>query len=105
MVFFSEETPLELIRELRPDVLVKGADYCRHEVPGADFGSVPVVGFGMLPRGEVGLIFAQIGLSTGILSSELFSAILLMVIGTTFIAPFLLKWSFRRWGTNSSPTR
>lgn len=63
------------------------------------------VGFGMLPRGEVGLIFAQIGLTTGILSSELFSAILLMVIGTTFIAPFLLKWSFRRWGTNSSPAR
>ena len=37
VVFFSEETPVELIRELRPDVLVKGADYGRHEVPGADF--------------------------------------------------------------------
>ena len=58
------------------------------------------VGFGMMPRGEVGLIFAQIGLSTGIVGGELFSAIILMVIGTTFIAPFLLKWSFRRWGTN-----
>ncbi len=58
------------------------------------------VGIGMMPRGEVGLIFAQIGLSTGVLGKELFSAIILMVIGTTFIAPFLLKWSFRRWGTN-----
>ncbi|MBY0522345.1 MAG: D-glycero-beta-D-manno-heptose 1-phosphate adenylyltransferase [Gemmataceae bacterium] len=34
---FDEMTPLELIRELRPDVLVKGADYQRHEVVGADF--------------------------------------------------------------------
>jgi len=58
------------------------------------------VGFGMMPRGEVGLIFAQIGLTAGVLSSKVFSAILLMVIGTTFMAPFTLKWSFRRWGTN-----
>jgi D-beta-D-heptose 7-phosphate kinase/D-beta-D-heptose 1-phosphate adenosyltransferase len=34
---FEEATPLELIRELRPDVLVKGADYRREEVAGADF--------------------------------------------------------------------
>lgn len=60
------------------------------------------VGLGMMPRGEVGLIFAQIGLSTGVLSTRLFSAILLMVIGTTFIAPFTLKWSFKRWGTTES---
>lgn len=60
------------------------------------------VGLGMMPRGEVGLIFAQIGLSTGVLSTPLFSAILLMVIGTTFIAPFTLKWSFARWGTTES---
>ena len=54
------------------------------------------VGFGMMPRGEVGLIFAQIGLSAGVLSSEVFSAVLLMVIGTTFLAPALVKWSFSR---------
>ena len=34
---FDEETPLRLIEELRPDVLVKGSDYRRHEVVGADF--------------------------------------------------------------------
>ncbi|MBW3554794.1 MAG: cation:proton antiporter, partial [Gemmatimonadetes bacterium] len=45
------------------------------------------IGVGMIPRGEVGLIFAQIGLANGILSSEVFSAILIMVIFTTFIAP------------------
>ncbi len=34
---FDEATPLELVRALRPDVLVKGADYRREEVVGADF--------------------------------------------------------------------
>ncbi len=56
------------------------------------------VGLGMMPRGEVGLIFANIGLATGILTEQLFGAIIIMVIGTTFMAPPLLKWSFGRWG-------
>ncbi|MGH7482373.1 MAG: cation:proton antiporter [Longimicrobiales bacterium] len=54
------------------------------------------IGVGMIPRGEVGLIFADIGLDRGILSSEVFSAILIMVIFTTFLAPPLLKLVFRR---------
>ncbi len=58
----------------------------------------PGVGVGMIPRGEVGLIFANIGLASGVLTRDLFSAILIMVMGTTFIAPPLLKWSFGRWG-------
>ena len=53
------------------------------------------VGLGMMPRGEVGLIFAQIGLGTGLLSPALFSAILLMVIVTTLLAPPLLTVAFR----------
>jgi Kef-type K+ transport system membrane component KefB len=57
------------------------------------------VGIGMVPRGEVGLIFANIGITSGVLSSELFSSILLMVMGTTFIMPPALKWSFGRGGT------
>jgi Kef-type K+ transport system membrane component KefB len=50
-----------------------------------------VIGIGMIPRGEVGLIFAQIGLSTKILTSGLYSAVALMVILTTFITPPLLR--------------
>lgn len=49
------------------------------------------VGVGMLPRGEVGLIFAAIGKSLGVISDALFSAVVLMVIVTTLIAPPLLK--------------
>ncbi|MDH5547479.1 MAG: cation:proton antiporter [Gammaproteobacteria bacterium] len=54
------------------------------------------IGIGMLPRGEVGLIFASIGTSLGVISDALFSAIVLMVITTTLIVPPLLKWGFRR---------
>jgi Kef-type K+ transport system membrane component KefB len=54
-------------------------------------GNKKRIGVGMIPRGEVGLIFAQMGLSTGIFDSGLFSAVTLMVMTTTFITPPLLK--------------
>ncbi len=50
-----------------------------------------LIGIGMLPRGEVGLVFASIGRSLGVISDQLFTAIILMVIVTTFMAPSLLK--------------
>ncbi|MEB3320675.1 MAG: cation:proton antiporter [Cyanobium sp.] len=50
-----------------------------------------VVGLGMMPRGEVGLIFLGLGTQAQILSPALEAAILLMVIGTTFLAPVLLR--------------
>jgi Kef-type K+ transport system membrane component KefB len=61
----------------------------------AVFGKEPtnrlVVGLGMMPRGEVGLIFLGLGTASGLLSPGLEAAILLMVIGTTFLAPVLLR--------------
>ena len=54
-------------------------------------GNKTVIGVGMIPRGEVGLIFAQMGLSTGVFNGGLFTAATLMVVVTTFIAPPLLK--------------
>jgi Kef-type K+ transport system membrane component KefB len=54
------------------------------------------VGIGMLPRGEVGLIFAAIGKSLGVIGDALFSAIVLMVVLTTLLAPPLLKYSLQR---------
>jgi Kef-type K+ transport system membrane component KefB len=50
-----------------------------------------VVGVGMVPRGEVGLIFAQIGLTTGLLSGGLYGAVALMVMVTTLVAPPMLR--------------
>jgi Kef-type K+ transport system membrane component KefB len=51
-----------------------------------------VIGVGMIPRGEVGLIFAQIGLSAKLLSSGLYSALATMVMLTTLMTPLLLRW-------------
>lgn len=51
------------------------------------------VGIGMIPRGEVGLIFASIGKGLGVVNDSVFSAIVLMVIVTTLITPILLKLS------------
>lgn len=51
-----------------------------------------VVGVAMVPRGEVGLIFAQMGFATAALTPELFGALMLMVMGTTFVTPPWLAW-------------
>ena len=53
------------------------------------------VGVGMIPRGEVGLIFANLGLSSQVLNDQLFGAVIITVIATTLIAPPLLKWRLR----------
>jgi Kef-type K+ transport system membrane component KefB len=53
-----------------------------------------VVGVGMVPRGEVGLIFADIGRRAGILDEAVFGAVLLMIMATTFVAPPGLKLLF-----------
>ncbi len=51
-----------------------------------------LVGVGMVPRGEVGLIVAIIGVKAGIFSKEIFTAAAVMCLATTFIVPLLLKW-------------
>lgn len=59
------------------------------------------IGIGMVPRGEVGLIFANIGLGLTlggkpVISVELYSAVVVMVIVTTLVTPPALKWSLTR---------
>ena len=60
-------------------------------------GSVRV-GVGMLPRGEVALIIAGIGLSRGVIESDLFGVSILMTIVTTVLAAILLKTAFDKGG-------
>lgn len=52
------------------------------------------VGMGMVPRGEVGIVVAQIGLSLGVITAELYGAVLFMAVVTTLIAPPFLKRLF-----------
>jgi Kef-type K+ transport system membrane component KefB len=49
------------------------------------------IGIGMMPRGEVGLIFAGIGRGLGVVSDSIFASIVIMVIITTMLTPPLLK--------------
>lgn len=65
------------------------------------------IGIGMVPRGEVGLIFAGIG--TGltlqgqpVLTQGVFSALVLMALVTTLIAPVGLRWAFGWRATSGS---
>lgn len=54
------------------------------------------VGIGMISRGEVGLIVAGIGVSSGILSSNVYTAVIIMVAVTTLITPIWLKKSYSK---------
>jgi Kef-type K+ transport system membrane component KefB len=65
--------------------------------------SANVVGVGMIPRGEVGIIVASIGLASGALTNDLFTVIVFMSLATTIIAPSLVTWAFRR-KDRSGPT-
>jgi len=58
--------------------------------------SASIIGIGMSPRGEVGIIVASIGLSVGVLTESLFSVVVFMSIATTLIAPPLLVRAFQR---------
>lgn len=52
------------------------------------------LGVGMISRGEVGLIVATLGISTGIIGEEVFAAVVLVVLVTTVITPLLVRWAF-----------
>ena len=54
------------------------------------------VGFGMIPRGEVGLIFAMTGKGLNVISDQIFSAIVIMVILTTLLTPPILTYVLKR---------
>ncbi len=58
-------------------------------------GDKALIGVAMVPRGEVGLIFASMGLTTGALTSQLYSAIAMMVLATTFMTPPILARMIR----------
>ena len=60
-----------------------------------DRHSLNIIGFGMVPRGEVGIIVASIGLSSGAMSSELYAVVVLMSVITTLIAPPIISKMFR----------
>lgn len=89
-------------------VAVLGKQVCALGARGPGVDRV-LVGLGMVPRGEVGLIFANVGLALRIhgrplIDPSIFAAIVAMVIVTTMIAPPLLKWRLSRQHGSESVT-
>ena len=56
------------------------------------------IGMAMVPRGEVGLIFAELGRTTGIFGVEVYAGMVIVIALTTLLAPFVLKWFYSRYG-------
>ncbi|MGB5177980.1 MAG: cation:proton antiporter [Gammaproteobacteria bacterium] len=76
-------------------------------VAGKLFGAVLVkeswpvrwmIGTAMIPRGEVGLIFAELGRESGIFSNEVYAGMVIVIALTTLLPPFVMKWYYRRYG-------
>jgi Kef-type K+ transport system membrane component KefB len=72
------------------------------KVVGCGLGALPLgrkeairVGIGMMPRGEVGMVVAQIGLAMGVLAQSAYGIVVFMSVATTLIAPPLLKMAFK----------
>ncbi len=63
---------------------------------GMDWHSADIIGAGMVSRGEMALIIAQVGYSAKLLTSEYYSGVIIVIILTTIIAPFMLKQAIMR---------
>jgi Kef-type K+ transport system membrane component KefB len=61
-----------------------------------DKSSFSIIGVGMMPRGEVGIIIASIGLGAGVMSGDLYTIVVMMSVMTTIIAPPILSALFKK---------
>jgi Kef-type K+ transport system membrane component KefB len=55
-----------------------------------------IIGWGMVPRGEVGLIFASVGRALGVVDAAEFSVIVVVIMLTTFITPPVLGYLLKK---------
>jgi len=58
-----------------------------------------MIGAAMVPRGEVGLIFAELGRESGVFSNEVYAGMVIVIALTTLLPPFVMKWYYRRYGS------
>jgi Kef-type K+ transport system membrane component KefB len=62
-----------------------------------------LIGTAMVPRGEVGLIFAELGRVNGIFNNEVYAALILVIAVTTLVPPFVMTWLYRHYWTILTP--
>ena len=56
-----------------------------------------MIGTAMIPRGEVGLIFAELGRESGIFNNEVYAGMIIVIALTTLLPPFVMKWYYGRY--------
>ena len=56
-----------------------------------------MVGLAMVPRGEVGLIFAELGRVSNIFNNEIYAGMVIVITLTTILPPLIMKWSYNRY--------
>ena len=56
-----------------------------------------IIGLAMGPRGEVGLIFAELGRTSGILNNDVYAGMIIVIALTTLLPPFIMNWFYRRY--------
>lgn len=57
-----------------------------------------MVGMAMVPRGEVGLIFAGLGVTANVFTNEIYTALIMVITYTTLLSPFWIKLYYRQYG-------
>ena len=65
--------------------------------------SALIVGFGMVPRGEVGVVVASLGLTAGVFSDRIYAVIVAMSLLTAMVTPPVLAWLLKRYPATVSP--
>ncbi len=61
------------------------------------------IGLAMVPRGEVGLVFAELGYTSGLISSQVHAALVFVIALTTLLPPFAMKWFYTHYAERLSP--
>ncbi len=56
------------------------------------------VGLAMIPRAEVGLVFAELGRISGVFDNDMYAVMIITIAATTVLPPFMLKWFYARFG-------
>ena len=62
------------------------------------------VGLAMIPRGEVGLIFAEVGRAKEILNNDLYASLIIVIAITTMLTPIAMRYFYRRFPESESKT-
>ncbi len=63
-----------------------------------------MIGLSMIPRGEVGLIFAELGRGSGIFNNEIYAGLIIVIAVSTLLPPFALQWLYQHYGDRLEST-